>query len=203
MIDFMDGAEEFRKQPGEIAWGIFDQAGVDRIAHEYIDDPTLADEKWIYELYQEDLEAEIKYAKKAPVRRADTLEELAKQLTIEPSVLLDTIRRYNEFFTNGKDEDFGKDKEHLRPIGENGPYYAIYGQSFSDGAFGGMMVNPDCEAIREDGSVIPGLYGVGDATSAMHHRDLLAVISELTWGVASAYMSGFNAVEYINSKEGN
>ena len=50
------------------------------------------------------------------------------------------------------------------------------------------------QVLRNDGTVIPGLYGVGDATSAMHRREKLAVISELTWAVASAYRSAVHAV---------
>ena len=65
---------------------------------------------------------------------------------------------------------------------------------------GGVMVDGQCRCIRNDGSVIPGLYAGGDATSAMHIRGRLAVISELTWAVASAYTSGINAVDYIDSK---
>lgn len=198
----MGGRFKIGEQPKEIAWGIFDKHAFDRIVTDYLNDPALSDQKFIFEKCQEDLEEEIALPK-APVKRADTLEELAKQLDVDPAALLDTVRRYNEFCAKGKDEEFGKAPEHLRPVADAGPYYAIYGQRFSEGAFGGLRVNPNCEVTREDGTVIPGLYGVGDATSAMHYKDHLAVISELTWAVASAYTSGNNAVKYMNSKEGN
>ena len=81
-----------------------------------------------------------------------------------------------------------------------GPFYAVYAQRFSEAAMGGLMVNAECQVLRNDGTVIPGLYGVGDATSAMHRREKLAVISELTWAVASAYTSGGNAVDYLDRK---
>lgn len=202
MGGLMGGRFEIGNQPKEIAWGIFDQKAIDRIAQDYLNDPALAEEKFVFEPYQEDLEEEIALPK-PPVMRADTLEELAKLIDIDPAALTDTVRRYNEFCANGKDEEFGKAPEHLRPVADVGPYYAIFGQRFSEGAFGGLRVNPRCEVTRADGSVIPGLYGVGDATSAMHYRGDLAVISELTWAVASAYTSGGNVVEYLASKEGN
>ena len=65
---------------------------------------------------------------------------------------------------------------------------------------GGLMVDGQCRVLRNDGTPIPGLYGVGDATSAMHRKGKLAVISELTWAVASAYTSGRNAVDYLDRK---
>lgn len=114
-----------------------------------------------------------------------------------------TVQRYNEFCRSGVDEDFGKAKEYLIPVDmEQGPYYAIYEQRFSEAAFGGVRVNGNCQVTREDGSVIPGLYAGGDCTSAMHRRGKLAVISELTWAFAAAYVSGKNMVDYIEKLEG-
>ncbi len=117
-----------------------------------------------------------------------------------PRPWLETVRRYNEFCAKGLDEDFGKDRQALVPIADHGPYYAIYGQRFSEAALGGVMVDGQCRCIRNDGTPIPGLYAGGDATSAMHIRGRLAVISELTWAVASAYTSGSNAVDYIDQQ---
>ena len=91
-----------------------------------------------------------------------------------------------------------KDQKFLVPK-KKGPYYAIYAQRFSEAAFGGLMVNAECQVLRNDGSVIPGLYGVGDATSAMHRKGELAVISELTWAVASAYRSAINAAKEMEA----
>jgi fumarate reductase flavoprotein subunit len=130
---------------------------------------------------------------------ADTLEELAEKIGMPVDDFLASVRRYNAFCKNGKDEDFGKAAELLWPIPETGPYYAIVGQRFSEAAMGGLMVDGQCRVLRNDGTPIPGLYGVGDATSAMHRKGELAVISELTWAVASAYVSGGNAVDYVNA----
>ena len=197
----MGGRFHIAKQPEEISWGIFDQAGIDEIVAGYISDPAMSDEAWIYERYQIDLEEEIALPH-APVRRAESLEELARQIKVPVDAFMETVRTYNTYCNNGKDETFGKSAENLRSIGSEGPYYAIYGQRFSEAAFGGVRVNAKCEVTREDGTSIPGLYGVGDATSAMHIKGELAVISELTWATASAYLSGENAVRYIDGEEG-
>ncbi len=116
-----------------------------------------------------------------------------------PETFLETVRRYNEAALTGNDTDFGKPGNFLVPIADKGPYYAILGTRFSEAALGGLMVDGQCRVLRNDGSFIPGLYGVGDATSAMHRRGKLAVISELTWAMASAYTSGGNAADYVDS----
>ncbi len=138
---------------------------------------------------------------KPPVYKADTIEELAVKVGMNPVKLRATVDRYNGFCEKGTDDDFNKPKQNLVGIEAAGPYYAIYGQRFSEGAFGGLRINTKAEVTRADGSVIPGLYGVGDATSSMHRQGELAPISELTWATATSYISGGNAVEYINNPE--
>ena len=179
--------------PKECTWNIFSQANVDGIFRKFLLDPSLSDEIDCYRHYQEDLDRETTYKVPAVVK-ADTIEELAEKLGMDAAVLTRTISEYNRFCRQKKDEQFGKDPKFLVPR-DAGPFYAVYAQRFSEAAMGGLMVNADCQVLRNDGSPIPGLYGVGDATSAMHRKGELAVISELTWAVASAYCSAVNAVK--------
>ncbi|MCI8539776.1 MAG: FAD-binding protein [Oscillospiraceae bacterium] len=185
------------QQPKEISWSIGGRDNWAAIAEKFLKNPGFAKRHWQFETWEEDLEEESKL--ELPVKKADTLEELAALCGMPADALVETVKQYNGFCAKGVDEAFGKDKQFLTPISEQGPYYAIYGQRFSEAAMGGLRVNGRCEITREDGTAIPGLYGVGDATSAMHRQGKLAVISELTWAVASAYTSGGNAAEYIDS----
>ena len=174
-----------KKHPKQVMWGIYSQKNVDDIMEEYLSDPTLADEYDCYADYQKDLEVEAAY-KVPPVIMADTLDELAWKLKIPVAELLETVSEYNRFCESGIDKEFGKDAVHLRTR-EIGPWYAVYGQMFSECSAGGVSVNEKCQVLRNDGTVISGLYAGGNTTSAMHRRDKLAVVSELTWAVASAY----------------
>ena len=189
--NFFMGRFHIGGNPNEVSWGIFNDDVLDEVAHEYINDPTLAEEKHIYELYRQDLEEELNY-EKPPVYKADTIRELAEKIGIDPDTMEETLNRYNEFCRKGADEEFSKNPKFLRPM-EKGPYWGIYGQRFSEGAFGGLRVDGMCRVCREDGTYIPGLYGVGDATSAVQRNGELAVVSELTWATASAFRSAENA----------
>ncbi len=179
--------------PKECTWNIFTQANVDSIFRKYLLDPSLSDELECYRHYQEDLDRETTYKVPAVVK-ADTIEELAEKLGMDTAVLTRTISEYNRFCRMKKDDQFGKDPKFLVPR-DAGPFYAVYAQRFSEAAMGGLMVDANCQVLRNDNTPIPGLYGVGDATSAMHRKGELAVISELTWAVASAYRSAINAVK--------
>ena len=187
------GRINIQGHPRECTWNIFTQENVDKIFHRFLMDPSLQDEIECYERYQEDLDRETTYKIPAVVK-ADTVGELAEKLGMEPDVLCRTVSEYNRFCREKKDEQFGKDPQFLvsRDVG---PFYAVYAQRFSEAAMGGLMVDAECRVLRNDGTPIPGLFGVGDATSAMHRKGELAVISELTWAVASAYRSAVNAVK--------
>ncbi len=185
------------QQPKEISWAIQSLGVIETIANRMINNPAFASKVNFYKTWEEDLEEEAKLD--TPVKKADTLEELAVLCGIPVEVFIDTVKRYNEFCLKGLDDEFGKQGAALVPVPSHGPYYAIYGKRFSEAAMGGLIVDGQCRVLRNDGSAIPGLYGVGDATSAMHRKGELAVISELTWAVASAYTSGGNAVDYIDN----
>ena len=187
------------QQPKEISWAIQSREGVKAIADRFLGNPAFASKAYLYETWEAELEEEAAYPVNPPVRKADTLAQLAQACDMAVEPFLETVKRYNEFCQKGADGDFGKDARFLTPIGEDGPYYAILGSRFSEAALGGLMVDGQCRVLRNDGAFIPGLYGVGDATSAMHREGKLAVISELTWAMASAFTSGANAVEYIDT----
>lgn len=185
-------------QPRHISYAIASRDLYKEIADRFINNPAFANKKHFYETWEEELIEECQL--EIPAKMADTLEELGRLCGMPDGALVETVRTYNEYCARGEDPEFGKDASHLIPIDmEHGPYYAIYGQRFCEAAMGGLMVDGQCRVLRNDGSYIPGLYGGGDGTSAMHRDGHLAPISELTWAVASAYTSGGLASEYVDA----
>ena len=135
------GMKNITGHPKECTWNIFTQKNVDDIFRRFLSDPSLADEIECYEHYQEDLDREAEY-KIPPVVKADTVEELALKLDMDPAVLIRTVTNYNRWCRQGQDEEFGKAAEHLIPR-DVGPFYAVYAQRFSEAAMGGLMVNAE------------------------------------------------------------
>ena len=195
-VGITGGAARIKGSPREVAWGIYTQKNIDDIMQIYLNDPLPAGDNDCYAYYQEDLDKEAGYLK-PPVYMADTIEELAKKLEIHPAALKKTVEDYNRFCETGNDEEFNKSAEFLVPR-EQGPYYAVYGQLFSACSAGGLTVDAKCRVLRNDKTPIPGLYAGGDATSAMHRRGKQAIVSGLTWALASAYRC---AVESITEME--
>lgn len=106
------------------------------------------------------------------VRRAPTIEALARQIGLPPTVLAETVARYNRFCTEGHDLDFNRGKSawdeykshgaKARLTGlEEGPFVALSVNRSILGTKGGARTNDSGQVLRADGSVIPGLYAAG------------------------------------------
>ncbi|MEU5884140.1 FAD-dependent oxidoreductase [Spirillospora sp. NPDC047279] len=94
------------------------------------------------------------------VHKAATLRGLAAAAGIAPDGLAAEIARYNAAVALGRDDSFGR--RHLpAPIAEP-PFYAIENHPVTLITFAGIDVDAHLRVRRPDGSVIPGLYAVGE-----------------------------------------
>ncbi len=93
--------------------------------------------------------------------KADTLADLAKQINVQPSILMYTMNRYNEFCANGVDEDFKKHAEYLVAM-EEGPWYAVKCVLKYFATIGGVVTNAEAQVLNTAGEPIPGLFAAGE-----------------------------------------
>lgn len=103
-------------------------------------------------------------AKGNHTKKADTLKELALKMDIDPKAFIATIEKYNKYCEQGKDPDFKKKAEYLIPI-RKPPFYAFWGQRFTEVTHGGIAINEEGEVLDVNGKVMPGLYAGGDCTT--------------------------------------
>jgi len=133
--------------------------------------------------------------------RADTLAELADLMGVNKENFLATVKKYNESCAQGTDLDFYKNKNTLVPLNKP-PYYAINGKIMTDGAFGGVQVNPDMQAYKTGGGLVEGLYVTGDFASGRFINlggVKRQVLNDLSWAFSSGYLAGTNAGKYLQS----
>lgn len=98
---------------------------------------------------------------------ADTLEELARKLEIDPATFVATVKRYNQVVASGKDTDFGKPANLLVPV-EKAPFYGIHRRVRISTICSGMLVNENHQALNADGKPIKGLYIVGNMAGGFY-----------------------------------
>jgi fumarate reductase flavoprotein subunit len=104
--------------------------------------------------------------------QADTLEQLAAQIEIDPAVLIDTVDSYNRYVDAGHDPDFGR--EHLvHQHGElvrieQGPFYAYPSTAAVYGTYCGLCVDAAMRVLDVYGEPLPGLYAAGEVVGGLH-----------------------------------
>ena len=141
--------------------------------------------------------------KKGIAVKADTLEDLAKQLKIDPAVLKDNVDRYNAAVEAGKDEEFGKAADFLTmKIGEEGPYYAFVGASYIYSTVGGLDVNTDMQVLGSDNATpINGLYAVGTDSLGVLFSEQREYVTyggaAQGWAYTSGRLAGISAVNSL------
>ncbi len=126
---------------------------------------------------------------------ANTIEELAALIGVDPQALTQTVADYNRYCAEGFDGDCFKEAEYLVPFTQP-PYYAIKAELGTDGAFGGVLVNGNMQAYRRDGSLIDGLYVTGDFASGRFVNMTgvkVQLINDMSWALASGFIAGTQA----------
>lgn len=135
--------------------------------------------------------------------KADTLEELAQLLNMDPAVLSDQVNRYNAAVDSGADEEFGKDPSFLTmKVGESGPYYAFTGASFIYSTVGGLDVNTNMQVLGSDHATpINGLYAVGTDSLGVLFSEQREYVTyggaAQGWAYTSGRIAGKAAVDAI------
>lgn len=103
--------------------------------------------------------------------RADTIEDLAKQIGIDPTVLKQTNDAFNKAVEAGKDNEFGRSLFGQKM--DKAPFYASPRMPTVHHTMGGIEINLDTQVLDKNGNVIPGLYAAGEVTGGIHGKNRL------------------------------
>jgi succinate dehydrogenase/fumarate reductase flavoprotein subunit len=132
---------------------------------------------------------------------ANSIEELAGKMGIDPTALKATVDEYNGFCDKGHDDLFAKNPKYLRPL--KGPkFYAVKSRTICLGTLGGVKINHNMEVVDKKGKVIPGLYAGGfDAGGMYGDSYCIHDSSGLSSGFAvnSGRIAGKNALRYMKN----
>ncbi len=98
------------------------------------------------------------------LKKADTIEGLADAMGFSGEMketFLATVARYNELNAKGEDSDFGKPKYRMSTVAQ-APFYAARIAGTMLVTIHGVITDVNSQPLREDGSVIEGLYVCGN-----------------------------------------
>jgi flavocytochrome c len=126
---------------------------------------------WEHELFERMLA-------KGRIVRADTLEDLARRISVHPGALKNNVDRYNRFVDEGRDGQFFKDMTGTVAI-RTPPFYAteVRAGTYAHTAVG-LQIDADARVYNASDEPIPSLYAAGEAAG----------------GVQGKYLGGGNAI---------
>ena len=138
------------------------------------------------------------------LKSAPTIEQLAREIGVDPASLAKSTERFNSFARSGRDEEFHRGErkydewlgdytsKHSASLGtvEEAPFHAIEVVPGNVGTFGGVVTDSNARVLREDGTVIEGLYATGTTTAAVMGRAYpgagCSIGPSFTWGYVAA-----------------
>ena len=135
--------------------------------------------------------------------RADSLEALAAKIGVDAAGLRETVRTFNDNAQRGEDPQFKrggnvferyysdpsvKPNPCLGPLLKP-PFYAARLDAGELGTKGGLVTDESARVLREDGSVIDGLYAVGNCSAAVMGRTYAGPGSTLGPAMTFAYIA--------------
>ncbi|NIJ17619.1 FAD-binding protein [Sphingobium vermicomposti] len=144
------------------------------------------------------------FLKSGAFTRASTLGELADACGIDADGLKRTVERVNAMAEKGVDEDFGRgDNVYDQYYGDPGnrpnpsfgpidqaPFYATRFYPGDLSTKGGLMADEHARVLRQDGSVIEGLYAAGNCAAPVMGRTYPGAGATLGPAMVFAWIAG-------------
>ncbi|MGH7775378.1 MAG: FAD-dependent oxidoreductase [Candidatus Binatia bacterium] len=97
------------------------------------------------------------------IRKANSLDELARKIGVDVPTFFSVIERYNKAFDAGLDREpeFGKSLKQSKRF-DTPPYYAVQLFPLARKNFGGIKTDLRCRVLNKYFDPIPGLYAAGE-----------------------------------------
>jgi succinate dehydrogenase/fumarate reductase flavoprotein subunit len=143
------------------------------------------------------------------VKAATSWDDMATKIGVPAAELRATAARFNELARKGHDDDFDRGDSvydnyygdptlpnpNLYPLGDP-PYYAFRIVLGDLGTSGGLLTDEYARVLRSDGTIVPGLYAVGNTSAPVMGRSYAG--AGATIGPAMTF--GFVAAKHLASQ---
>jgi 3-oxosteroid 1-dehydrogenase len=141
--------------------------------------------------------------------RSDNLEGLAHAIEVPVDTFASTMQRFNAIAAGGEDHDFGRGDSaydryygdptispnpNLRPLSQ-GPFYAVKMVLSDLGTCGGLRADARARVLREDGSVIDGLYAIGNTAANIFGVSYPGAGATIGQGLVFGYVAALDAAK--------
>lgn len=139
--------------------------------------------------------------------RAESVAALAPMMGVPQDEFLATVQRFDESAAAGDDIDFQRGRSvydryygdptvtpnpNLRPL-RKGPFYAVRMVLSDLGTCGGLRADDRARVLREDGSVMEGLYAIGNTAANAFGATYPGAGATIAQGLVYGYIAAHDA----------
>ena len=195
-VEFWPSSGNSLARIGGVAYSIYDDATRKHVVENGIEMPL---GEWVLQgtkltKWEESFNKEMA-RKRGYVFKANSLEDLAKQIGLDPAALKASAEKMNMAAAARTDGEFNKNPKFLRPIATP-PFYATKLLPRMLGTLGGVRVSAKAEALDAKGVKVPGLYAVGTDAGGLYGDtyDLLLGGSTAGFAVNTGRFAAENAL---------
>jgi fumarate reductase flavoprotein subunit len=196
--DFSLAGNAVEAQRDSMAWSIFDSKKAKEVMEEGLDMGigVLVPVGTKLTHLMEEIDETVK-AGNPNFAEADSIEELAKKIGVEPVKLVASVKEFNGIKANHYDPTFVRDPKSIMTL-EGPKYYAVKLQPFYFVSLGGLRVNTSMQVLNDNDQAIKGLYAAGCDVGGLYGDTytLWASGSAYSFAATSGRISGKNAAEY-------
>ena len=126
----------------------------------------------------------------SPYGKADTIEELCKQVGLPAEKVKKLVDEYNEKMKAGKLGEMNPPCTYKKPHPiAKAPFYAVPFQGGMTATFGGPLINTRGQVLDTENNVIRGLFAIGNAAGGLFYDDYVGgaqLTSAAVFGIAVA-----------------
>jgi fumarate reductase flavoprotein subunit len=185
------------RQPGASGWCIFDDESREQMKEQGV----LYVLGEFYDILKNlpDLDEELARGMAAgKVFKGDSLDALAAKIAVDPATFRETVHEYNECVDGNYDSIFGKDTIYLNSI-RKAPFYAVKLALAAFMTNGGIRINHKTEVLKEDRTVIPGLYAAGCSAGGIlgDTYEVSTTGGSLSFAVNTGRIAGESVLQYL------
>lgn len=189
------------------AWLVFDDAyrrkvpwssGMPKLRHLWSARPGNLPKEWV---------------KDGWIHRAGSVEELARQIGLDPAALAETVRRFNDGARRGADPEFHRgESRYNQALGDPGrepnpavapldtaPYYATRIFPGDVGTIGGVICDEHARVLDHDDAPIPGLYATGNMAATVVGRTYPGAGASIAGTMVFGYIAARHAAASVRS----
>ena len=163
--------------------------------------------KYLFGMFFPILPIPKRYYENGYLCRAATLAALARQIGVDEAALTSTVERFNQFAHAGKDLDFRrgesaydhyygdptvKPNPNLAPL-ERPPFYVVKMWPGDLGTKGGLVTDEWARVLRTDGTIIDGLYAVGNSMASVMGNSYPGAGATIGPAMTFGYLAGLHA----------